>query len=124
MAVCLFEGKDHAAAYLQYRVAPLELISRIMGYMEKKTTNQFNLAVDVGCGSGQGTVLLAPYFTSVVGTDISPAQLEMAKAQSNPRNVSYKYDRGMVRTLVKPFSFCLSPRVVPNILQGVLMAFD
>ncbi|XP_049919281.1 putative methyltransferase DDB_G0268948 [Epinephelus moara] len=90
MAVRLFEGEDHAAAYLQYRVAPLELISRIMGYMEKKTTNQFNLAVDVGCGSGQGTVLLAPYFTNVVGTDISPAQLKMAKAQSNPPNVSYR----------------------------------
>ncbi|XP_040888519.1 trans-aconitate 3-methyltransferase-like [Toxotes jaculatrix] len=90
MAVRLFEGKKHAAAYLQYRVAPHELISRIMSYMEKKTPKQFNLAVDVGCGSGQGTILLAPYFSKVVGTDISPAQLEMALANRNPPNVSYR----------------------------------
>ncbi|XP_041637995.1 putative methyltransferase DDB_G0268948 [Cheilinus undulatus] len=90
MPVQLFEGKDHAAAYLQYRVAPHELISRIIGFMEKRTPNQRKLAVDVGCGSGQGTVLLAPYFTKVVGTDISQAQLEMAHANSNPPNVSYR----------------------------------
>ncbi|XP_039998382.1 putative methyltransferase DDB_G0268948 [Xiphias gladius] len=90
MAVRLFEDKKHAAAYLQYRVAPQELISRMMSYMEKKTPKQFNLAVDVGCGSGQGTTLLAPYFTKVVGTDISPAQLEMALASSKPPNVSYR----------------------------------
>ncbi|XP_041835236.1 putative methyltransferase DDB_G0268948 [Melanotaenia boesemani] len=90
MAVRLFEGKDHAASYLQYRVAPQELISKIMDYMKKKTQNQFKLAVDVGCGSGQGTILLAPYFTTVVGTDISPAQLEAASANSRPPNVSYR----------------------------------
>ncbi|XP_070786916.1 putative methyltransferase DDB_G0268948 [Enoplosus armatus] len=90
MAVRLFEDKDHAATYLQYRVAPSALISRIMTFMEKKTPKQFNLAVDVGCGSGQGTILLAPYFTKAVGTDISPAQLEMALACNNPPNVSYR----------------------------------
>nr|XP_046238835.1 putative methyltransferase DDB_G0268948 [Scatophagus argus] len=90
MAVRLFEGRDHAAAYRRYRVAPLELIDRIMNYMEKKTPKQFNLAVDVGCGSGQGTTLLAPYFTKVVGTDVSPAQVEAALANSNPPNVSYR----------------------------------
>nr|XP_040033723.1 putative methyltransferase DDB_G0268948 [Gasterosteus aculeatus aculeatus] len=91
MAVRLFEGRDHAAAYLQYRVAPEELIDRIMSYVEKQTPNQVGLAVDVGCGSGQGTVLLAPYFTKVVGTDVSPAQLEMALTNNkNPPNVSYR----------------------------------
>lgn len=49
-----------------------------------------NLAVDVGCGSGQGTVLLAPYFTEVVGTDISPAQLDIARANQYCPNVSYR----------------------------------
>ncbi|KAM8904569.1 putative methyltransferase [Spinachia spinachia] len=90
MAVRLFEGRDHAAAYLRYRVAPEELIDRIMSYVEKQTPKQVNLAVDVGCGSGQGTILLAPYFTQVVGTDISPAQLEVAVTNNkNPPNVSY-----------------------------------
>ncbi|TNN38099.1 putative methyltransferase [Liparis tanakae] len=90
MAVRLFEGRDHAAAYLQYRVTPGELIDIIMSYMGKKTPNQCNLAVDVGCGSGQGTILLAPHFAKVVGTDISPAQLEMALTNEKPPNVSYR----------------------------------
>ncbi|XP_047432075.1 uncharacterized protein si:ch211-93g23.2 [Mugil cephalus] len=86
----LFEGKDHAAAYMQYRVAPQEMISIIMSYMEKRASKKFNLAVDVGCGSGQGTVLLAPHFTRVVGMDISAAQIEMAQTNSRPPNVSYR----------------------------------
>ncbi|XP_068447004.1 putative methyltransferase DDB_G0268948 [Clinocottus analis] len=90
MAVRAFEGKDHAAAYLQYRVAPDELIHRIMSYMQNQAPNRFSLALDVGCGSGQGTIPLAPHFTKVVGTDVSPAQLEMALTNENPPNVSYR----------------------------------
>uniref|UniRef100_A0A3B5ADN1 Si:ch211-93g23.2 n=1 Tax=Stegastes partitus TaxID=144197 RepID=A0A3B5ADN1_9TELE len=86
MAVRAFEGKDHAAAYRQYRVTPQELISKIMS----SATKRYNLAVDVGCGSGQGTKLLAPYFTEVVGTDVSQAQLDMASTNSKPPNVSYR----------------------------------
>lgn len=48
------------------------------------------MALDVGCGSGQGTVFLAPYFTTVIGLDVSPAQLELAQANSRPPNVFYK----------------------------------
>lgn len=36
MAVRRFEGKDHAAAYLQYRVAPQDLISRILNFINQK----------------------------------------------------------------------------------------
>lgn len=90
MAIRGYETKDHAAAYLQYRVAPVDLVNRIMSFMQKKTPNQFDLALDVGCGSGQGTILLAPHFIKVVGTDVSPAQLEMALANNNPPNVSYR----------------------------------
>ncbi|KAM9327719.1 putative methyltransferase [Pholidichthys leucotaenia] len=90
MAVRLFEGQDIAAAYLQYRVAPKELINTIMSFMEKRTPKLYNFAVDVGCGSGQGTVLLAPYFTEVVGTDISAAQLQNVPANNNSPNVSYR----------------------------------
>ncbi|KAM4537974.1 uncharacterized protein V3H82_023737 [Fundulus diaphanus] len=96
----LFEGKDHAAIYLQYRVAPHTLISKIMSYMEKKvwellfysiqTTKEFKLAVDVGCGPRQGTVHLAPYFTNVVGTDVSKAMVERALVKGNPPNISYR----------------------------------
>lgn len=47
------------------------------------------LAVDVGCGSGQGTLFLAERFGKVVGTDISQAQIQEAKAAPSPPNVSY-----------------------------------
>ncbi|XP_073318220.1 putative methyltransferase DDB_G0268948 [Pagrus major] len=90
MALRLYEGKAHAAGYLKNRVIPHEVISRMINYMKKKAPNEFDLAVDVGCGSGQVTIPLAAYFTKVVGTDNSAAQLEMALINSNPPNVSYR----------------------------------
>lgn len=50
--------------------------------------------MDVGCGSGQVTIPLAAYFATVVGTDNSSAQLEMALINSNPPNVTYRWDEG------------------------------
>lgn len=46
--------------------------------------------MDVGCGSGQGTVLLAKHFTSVVGTDVSPAQVEVALQNAKEQNITYR----------------------------------
>ncbi|XP_061461032.1 putative methyltransferase DDB_G0268948 isoform X2 [Rhineura floridana] len=51
--------------------------------------NSFHLAVDVGCGTGQSSHLLAKHFEKVVGTDISKAQIEEAKQATHPPNVSY-----------------------------------
>ncbi|XP_036946278.1 putative methyltransferase DDB_G0268948 [Acanthopagrus latus] len=85
-----YEGKAHAAGYLKYRVVPHEVISRIVSSTEKKEPNTWELAVDVGCGSGQSTIPLAAHFATVVGTDNSAAQLEMALTNSNPPNVSYR----------------------------------
>ncbi|XP_030642963.1 putative methyltransferase DDB_G0268948 [Chanos chanos] len=91
MAVRLFEGKDHAYVYWKYRVSPSEeLIGKIVEFTEKNKGVPFDLAVDVGCGSGQGTLLLAPHFTQVVGTDISPAQLQMAVEYASAPNISYR----------------------------------
>lgn len=90
MAVRLFENKEHAAEYLKYRVTPDLVVRNIMGLVKQKTSLPAALAVDVGCGSGQGTVLLAPYFNQVVGMDISPAQLENTQANQQCANVSYR----------------------------------
>ncbi|XP_030635827.1 putative methyltransferase DDB_G0268948 [Chanos chanos] len=91
MAERCFEGKAHAVAYKRYRVSPpQELMDEVLHFLEKRSERLFNLAVDVGCGSGQGTVLLAPHFTTVVGTDISPAQIEQAKSHDHASNVSYR----------------------------------
>ncbi|XP_047456150.1 putative methyltransferase DDB_G0268948 [Mugil cephalus] len=87
----LFEGKDHAASYWKYRVSPSHnLLQQVLDFLEKKKGRPFELAVDVGCGSGQGTVVLAKYFASVVGTDVSPAQLEMAVQHAKEPNITYK----------------------------------
>ncbi|KAA8593193.1 hypothetical protein FQN60_009309 [Etheostoma spectabile] len=75
MAYRLFEGKQHASSYWKHRISPSdELIRQVLDFLEKRKGHPFQLAVDVGCGSGQGTVLLAKHFASVVGTDVSPAQ--------------------------------------------------
>ncbi|XP_045567048.1 putative methyltransferase DDB_G0268948 [Salmo salar] len=92
MAHRRFEVKEHAASYLRSRVPPppQELITEILGFLENMKERPFDLAVDIGCGSGQGTLLLAPHFTQVIGTDISPAQLEVALANSSTPNIFYR----------------------------------
>ncbi|XP_062312819.1 putative methyltransferase DDB_G0268948 [Osmerus eperlanus] len=92
MAHRLFEEKEHAASYWKYRVSPsAQLIDKVLVFLEKKKGLPFELAVDVGCGSGQGTVLLANHFSTVVGTDISPAQLEVAMEHATAQNITYRH---------------------------------
>uniref|UniRef100_A0A3B3Y3E8 Methyltransferase type 11 domain-containing protein n=1 Tax=Poecilia mexicana TaxID=48701 RepID=A0A3B3Y3E8_9TELE len=91
MTYRLFEGKEHAASYWKYRVSPSDhLIQQVLDFLEKHRGRPFGLAVDVGCGSGQGTRILSKHFSSVVGTDVSPAQLEVALQQAKEPNVTYR----------------------------------
>ena len=48
------------------------------------------LAVDLGCGTGQNSRLLAPHFQEVVGIDVSKSQLEEARAVSGYPNITYR----------------------------------
>ncbi|XP_023123989.2 uncharacterized protein YafE [Amphiprion ocellaris] len=91
MAHRLFEGKDHAASYWKYRISPSDhLMQQVFDFLEKQKGRPFELAVDVGCGSGQGTLRLAKHFASVVGTDVSPAQLEVASHYAKEPNITYR----------------------------------
>ncbi|KAH6935848.1 hypothetical protein HPB50_010811 [Hyalomma asiaticum] len=54
--------------------------------------SDLNIAVDVGCGPGTSTTLLAPYFKEVHGYDISEAQITEAKALNKLKNVSFRID--------------------------------
>ncbi|XP_021179075.2 putative methyltransferase DDB_G0268948 [Fundulus heteroclitus] len=91
MAYRRFEGKEHAACYWRYRIAPSELlIQKVLDFLQKHRGGPFQLAVDVGCGSGQGTLLLSKHFASVVGTDVSPAQLEVALQQAKEPGITYR----------------------------------
>ncbi|XP_077584130.1 putative methyltransferase DDB_G0268948 [Stigmatopora nigra] len=87
----LFEGKEHAASYWKYRISPSDdLIQHVIKFVEKQRPGPLFLALDVGCGSGQGTVLLAKHFESVVGTDVSLAQIEVALQNAKEPNITYR----------------------------------
>ncbi|KAM3607709.1 uncharacterized protein V6R79_012375 [Siganus canaliculatus] len=91
MTYRLFEGKNHASSYWKFRIAPSDhLIQEVLDFLDKHKGRPFELAVDVGCGSGQGTVLLAKHFASVVGTDVSRAQVEMALQHAQESNITYR----------------------------------
>jgi len=49
--------------------------------------------LDVGCGSGQATKVLAPHFDQVLGTDISSTQISQAQAANRVDNISYRVAR-------------------------------
>uniref|UniRef100_A0A8C3FCP2 Methyltransferase type 11 domain-containing protein n=1 Tax=Chrysemys picta bellii TaxID=8478 RepID=A0A8C3FCP2_CHRPI len=90
MAVHLLDTQYDADSYQKYRFPPSEnLQSVIFSYLEEKKVDPVRLAVDVGCGSGQSTHVLAAHFEKVVGTDISEAQIEAAKQAASFPNVTY-----------------------------------
>ncbi|XP_070832680.1 putative methyltransferase DDB_G0268948 [Chaetodon trifascialis] len=101
MTYRLFEAKDHAAIYQKYRyMPPDELKNIILQYLDKKKGKPHVLAVDLGCGTGQNSRLLAPHFQEVVGIDISEHQLEEARAVPGYPNITYR--KGMAEELPFP----------------------
>ncbi|CAL8240527.1 unnamed protein product [Merluccius merluccius] len=92
MSYRLFEGKEHASIYQKYRfVPPEEVKDLILQYLDKKRDGRpLGLAVDLGCGTGQISRLLAPHFQDLVGLDISEGQLEEARAVQGYPNITYR----------------------------------
>uniref|UniRef100_A0A2P2I5G2 Methyltransferase DDB_G0268948 n=1 Tax=Hirondellea gigas TaxID=1518452 RepID=A0A2P2I5G2_9CRUS len=85
-----FEGVKLASTYQRVRPSPPQsLIDSIINYIKQKHVGPLRDAVDVGCGSGQVSRVVAPYFTSVVGMDVSPAMVEVASNLENPSNVTF-----------------------------------
>ncbi|KAE8580030.1 hypothetical protein XENTR_v10024278 [Xenopus tropicalis] len=91
MATRLFEGKSHASHYQKYRLSPPQKIQDlILNYLGNRLKKPFGLAVDVGCGTGQTSRSLVPYFQKVLGTDISEAQIEQANHADGFPNLVYR----------------------------------
>ncbi|XP_041663349.1 putative methyltransferase DDB_G0268948 [Cheilinus undulatus] len=91
MTYRLFEGKEHASIYQQYRFTPPDEVKNIiLQYLDKKKGQPHVLAVDLGCGTGQNSRLLAPHFQEVVGIDISECQLEEARSVPGHPNITYR----------------------------------
>ena len=73
----------HSAGYAAYRPTyPASLVEALADLCEGTDT-----ALDVGCGTGQLSVLLAERFAQVIAIDASPQQIE--RAQPHPR-VTYR----------------------------------
>ncbi|XP_073329527.1 putative methyltransferase DDB_G0268948 [Pagrus major] len=91
MTYRLFEGKEHASLYQMYRFTPPDEVKNIiLQYLDKKKGQPHVLAVDLGCGTGQNTRVMAPHFQQVVGIDISECQLEEARAVPGYSNITYR----------------------------------
>ena len=76
-----------AASYAEYRPKYPEHLYALVLDFAKLPRKQ--LAVDVGCGSGQVAAALAQHFERVIGMDVSAEQLRHA-AQASPPNVEYR----------------------------------
>ncbi|RZF33147.1 hypothetical protein LSTR_LSTR004833 [Laodelphax striatellus] len=86
---------EQAESYNKVRPSPPQkLIARIVEFLkEKLDEDHLETAIDVGCGSGQSTSLLAPYFKRVIGIDNCQIQIMLADVLSNSNfidNVHYK----------------------------------
>lgn len=79
MGTRLFEEADHAKAYAQFRPNYPETVYKTIVDYYKDALNEFELAVDIGCGSGQSTEPLKEYFHKVIGVDVSANQIKNAK---------------------------------------------
>ncbi|XP_056098083.1 putative methyltransferase DDB_G0268948 [Rhinichthys klamathensis goyatoka] len=91
MTCRMFEDKQHASLYQKYRFDPPdELKELILQYLDKKKGKPHQLAVDLGCGTGQNSRSLTPYFQQVVGIDVSESQVEEARAVPGFPNLSYR----------------------------------
>ncbi|XP_062862261.1 putative methyltransferase DDB_G0268948 [Trichomycterus rosablanca] len=87
----LFEEKHHASIYQKYRISPPDKLKElILEYLDNKKGPPYELAVDLGCGTGQNTRLLACHFKKIVGLDVSENQLEEARAVPGFENVTYR----------------------------------
>lgn len=91
MAYRLFEEKHHASVYQMYRFTPPDQIKElIIKYIDQKKGQPHVLAVDLGCGTGQNTRLLAPHFQEVVGIDVSESQVQEARDVPGHPNITYR----------------------------------
>ena len=88
MAVRLFEGSAHAASYAAFRPTyPASVLEAISTFITAHSGSSLDTAVDVACGSGQGTFFLTRLFSKVTGVDVSKAQVENAQAKLQEKQV-------------------------------------
>ncbi|XP_045031850.1 putative methyltransferase DDB_G0268948 isoform X3 [Daphnia magna] len=86
-----YESTVIASRYVDFRPKPpQQLTERIVEFLKEKYPGDLSLCLDVGCGSGQCSVLLSPHFEKVLATDISCSQIDVAKSQNLPSNIEFR----------------------------------
>lgn len=70
---------DGGSSYAQFRPTYPSSLAKYLA----DSCQTHEKAVDVGCGNGQLTSLLSPYFTEVIGTDPSADQIANARTAKN-----------------------------------------
>lgn len=94
MAKNFFATASHSAVYAACRPKPSsEIMSHLIGYCKEKNPD-LNTAIDVGCGSGQLTQLLSPFFKKIIGYDVSETQVTEARKINTKLNVSFDVSVG------------------------------
>ncbi|EEB17383.1 conserved hypothetical protein [Pediculus humanus corporis] len=93
MSFKYFEAESHISTYNKFRpIPPKSLIEKIIEFTKReKVLEPFELAVDVGCGSGQSTEVLSPFFKRVIGIDSSDLIIEEARKKCHCLNVFYSW---------------------------------
>jgi ubiquinone/menaquinone biosynthesis C-methylase UbiE len=62
----------------------------IRAQLESQLPDHGGRAVDLGCGTGHHAAILATRFEEVLGVDISPPMLELARARRGGPNITYE----------------------------------
>ncbi|XP_071832116.1 putative methyltransferase DDB_G0268948 [Apostichopus japonicus] len=88
----LFQGKDHSVTYQRYRpkYEGYNIVEKFMTFLQEQCPPPYQLALDLGCGSGQSAHLLASHFKEVIGIDCSEEQIKAAQGSSTLTNVSFR----------------------------------
>ncbi|XP_070561243.1 putative methyltransferase DDB_G0268948 [Ptychodera flava] len=87
----LFANTVISEAYHKFRPPyPIEVVDRIIKYLQEKHLSPLALAIDVGCGSGQSTRNLSPHFEKVIGCDVSETQIKKATETEKLANIEYR----------------------------------
>lgn len=85
-----FECITHATTYSQVRQPPpVAITEKILKFIEEKLLPPHELALDIGCGTGQSTQIWCRHFRKVIGCDVSEAQINVAQKVNQNSGVSY-----------------------------------
>ncbi|XP_055939771.1 putative methyltransferase DDB_G0268948 isoform X2 [Argiope bruennichi] len=91
MASQQFVETAHAKIYSAHRPdVPPEIAEKSVNFLKEKFDGNLDIAVDVGCGCGQSSVILAPFFSHVYGLDASEAQIQEAIKNRACSNIHYR----------------------------------